>query len=191
MMGLAMSQVMVSAPSAARRAPFLGGLTDHFGRGSRLGQDAGQSEYNRAIRQIQRYDSLVLRAQKIANATVRQNILAKYYGPLSDTEGIHWEAEKVRGYVNDAQKYTPVNTIVFTQQRVMNATDRLSGDNDDFEGDVQSAEATYGVLPAPVIERVVETQITQQTPGWVYPVVGVGAAAVLVAAGMALGVIKL
>lgn len=146
--------------------------------GASLGQQ-GTSNYERAKREVAKFDAALETTRKIANKPVREEIFATYVGDPNDParESGSYQRNVVAGAIAEAESYTPVNTYVFTQASAVRHLDRLDKTNNGFQRAVTNAEATWGLLPEPVIierERIV--QVAGATPAWVTPVLVVGAA---------------
>lgn len=141
-----------------------------------LGQQ-GTSNYDRAKRQVAKFDAFLETTRKIANKAVREDIFATHVGDPENRESGIYQRNVVAGNIAEAEGFTPVNTLVFTQAAVARHLDRLDSSNNGFERAVENAEATWGLLPEPVIierERII--QVTGPTPAWVTPVLVVGVA---------------
>lgn len=157
--------------NTSRGSMFQGSATDAFGlgsRGSSLGRNA-QEWYNEAKEEVKEYDDLMVRATKIANQNVRESIVKRYGGDPTDSNSARYRRDSVAYNISQAEGYTPVNYLIFDKGDVIGRVDKLKEWNSSFKTDVESAERTYGSLPAPqIVERV--TTIGQ-VPGWVTPVV--------------------
>lgn len=145
-------------------------------RSAALGQQ-GTSNYDRAKRQVSKFDVLLATTRQIANKSVREEIFANYVGDPDSPESGIYKRNGVASDLAEAESYTPVNTLVFTKSTVASRLDRLDDWNERFERAAENAEATWGLLPEPVIierERII--QVASATPSWVVPVLAVGAA---------------
>jgi hypothetical protein len=144
--------------------------------GAAMGQQ-GTSNYERAKRQVSKFDMLLETTRKIANKPVREEIFSTYVGDPENQESGIYKRNGVASDLAEAEAYTPVNALVFTKSTVASRLDRLDDWNERFERAAENAEATWGLLPEPVvIER--ERIIIQAgaAPAWVTPVLVVGAA---------------
>jgi|FLYN01.1.fsa_nt_gi hypothetical protein len=162
----AIRQVAISGANGPRPPVFASGMNDFFGgwapavAGPYLGQRTGERWYNEAKEEIAEYDNLLLRARKIANKEVREQIVARYTGDPADPESALYRRNSVEANVREAEAYTPVNFLIFEQSRVQNRVEKLKDWNEDFKRDVETAERTWGTLPEPVVvERVVERPV--------------------------------
>lgn len=183
--------VAISGARGSRTPMFSGGVNDMFrsaslsGKligapmgGQRMGQSSGQDWYNMAVKQVQKFDDILLRLRKVANKAAREQLAATFVGDPGDSESGMYRRNSVASNVSEAQQYTPVNALVFDQSRVQGRVEKLREITHDFLAAVESAEATWGVLPDPqIIERVVEVQ----GPGEGIPIVPIviGGAGVL------------
>jgi hypothetical protein len=126
------------------------------------GRSLGQTEqqwFSRAKTAVTTYDLLVDRTKRIASPQVRESIVSRYIGVPEDQESAIYRRNSVAQNVGEAESYNPVNYLVFGQDRVRSRVEKLEVWNRDFDAQVSAAEASYGVLPEPVvIERVVQSR---------------------------------
>ncbi len=187
----------IGAIGGARSAVFgpgAGNIFDFGGSaprmaGRRMGQTA-QDFYNNAIPQIQKFDQLVTRTQKIANKASRDQIINDYgLNDPTNTDKAQYMRNALASDIANAQKYTPIayEQGFPTHGPARGRVTKLQNFNADFEGAVKTAEDTYGILPEPV---VIERVVTAPGAAMDYvPYVLVGGAAI--AALFITGVIKL
>jgi len=177
--------------SSSRGSMFHVSATDSFNLGSPampssavvaaqpfLGQSAeGQDIYNEGKKQIAIYDDLVERTKRIANKTVRDQIIADYglTEPANKDKSLYMRNATANS-IAKADSYTPVNYRIFVGPGPdKNRPRKLAEWNDDFASAVKEAEVTYGTLPEPVV--IEHTTTLSQTPAWVLPVT-IGALAI-------------
>ena len=130
--------------------------------GGRLAADRTPREwYDRAVRKVREYDDLVARAQRIANQSVRRDLLTRYHGDPNDRNGAWYARNAVASNVAEAEAYTPVNYLVFRDGTQQGRVDRLDGFVEDMASDVSDAEASWGIIPEPTVMRdVIESPLT-------------------------------
>lgn len=190
----AIKQMTISGANGARSTIFSGGMSDLFGAAQRQGTILGQRHlgqtgkewYDQAVHQVQKFDDVLMRLRKIANKQAREDIAANFVGSSEDSASGSYRRNSVDSYIKDAQRYTPVNTMVFDPVRVQERVQALRDVNHDFLAAVAAAEGQWGILDAPqIIERIVEV------PGApaAFPIVpiaigGIGLVALLALAGV-------
>lgn len=155
-----------------------------FGRARSMGQAQAAAPptmtddarwYQRAKDAVAEYDSLVIRAARLANRPIRESVLARYAGDPADTAGARYRRDSVADDIRFAESFAPVNFLVFAEPRRRNRVDELRDWNRAFRDEVTAAETTYGVLPEPVMVPVPGPVVTR-APTWLTPVlVGGGA----------------
>jgi tetrahydromethanopterin S-methyltransferase subunit B len=189
-------QMAISGANGSRTPMFSGGMADVFGAAQRggtllgqrkLSQSSGQDWFNMAVKQVQKFDDIVMRLRKVANKQVREQLAERFIGDPGDAESGMYRRNSVASNVAEAQQYTPVNTLVFDASRVQNRVEKLRDITHDFLAEVESAEASWGSLPdAQIIERVVEVEVPGQQTFPVVPVVlgGAGVIALLALLGV-------
>jgi len=129
--------------------------------GARLGARTPREWYERAVRKVAEYDGLVARAQRVANESVRRDLLARYHADPNDRNGAWYARDAVASNVAEAQVYTPINYLVFRDSPQQGRVDRLDGFVEDMAGDVADAEAAWGIIPEPtVIRDVIQSPLT-------------------------------
>jgi hypothetical protein len=160
---------------------FSGGAGDIFGLGSGrpdLGRERSpQNWYDYGRSEVAQYDSYLIRARKIANKSVREQVVKDYHGDPGDSESAIYRRNSVEGNIRQAESYTPVNYYIFSASQVQSRVEKLNDWNKGFGDAVKAAEATYGSLPEPQVIETVKMVETSATPGWVTPVV-IGAVAI-------------
>lgn len=124
--------------------------------GVSLGQGAGLALFQQAKAEIARFDSLVQRTMRIANKTVRDQIISDF--GLNDPNNKD-KAQYVRdAMASEVSRADAPNYYFFTSpgpQR--NRPAKLAALNQDFESAVKSAEITYGILPEPITNTITNT----------------------------------
>jgi len=170
--GYEITRVAISASNGPRAPMFAPAAKEIFGLGGVMGHapilryslgQAAQDYYTRAKTAIAKFDSLVARTAKIANKTVRDQIIADYgLTNRGDTDKAGYMREALAYDVSEAEKYrSTTGTIAYEEGFPARGPSRgrvtkLENFNRDFEAAVTNAETTYGILPAPVvIERTV------------------------------------
>ena len=134
---------------------------------------------------IQVFDNLVGRTARIANKTVRDQVVADFgLADPGNKDKAMYMRQALASDVANADKYTPVAyeqgfpAMGPSRGRVT----KLQNFNSDFKSAVQDAEVTYGILPEPVvITQYLPGQTTSAPINWTIPVV-VGGGALVVAA---------
>jgi hypothetical protein len=167
-----------------RGSIFQGHVSNSFGQGASMGdasmgQSQGQDLYNEGKRQLALYDNLYSRVQRIANKTVRDDIIRTYglTEPGNKDKSLY-AREVVAGDINKADSYSPPNYYIYEAPGpTRNRPGRLADFNSSFKRDVEQAEITYGILPEPVVIERTTTQTVSEVPTWVMPVT-IGAIAV-------------
>lgn len=177
---------IISGASGQRSAWFAPTVNEIF-RPSGLGADPDQEWYSRAKREVAQFDGYVERLRRLANRQVREDLWKEYVGDPGDSESGAYRRNTVAYHISQVESYTPLNYKVFASDpvglRARNRVTKLDSLNRSFKGDLDSAEATYGLLPEPqIIERIVEVRAPQEAQPaapfpWV-PVVIIGAAAI-------------
>lgn len=162
---------VLSGYAGPRPSMFAGGAGDIFGLGSSSLGRSNQEWYMEAKEEVAEYDDLVIRTRKIANKQVREDLARAYMGDPGDSDSGLYRRNSVQANIQEAEQYTPVNTLVFSQSRVQNRVQKLKDINSSFKDDVMAAEATWGSLPTAQVIETVRTIQTSATPGWVAPVV--------------------
>lgn len=178
--------VTISGANSRRTPWFSPAVSDVFGKKT-LGADTDQDWFNRAVREVAQFDSYVERLRKLAHKQVRESMWAEYVGDPTDSNSGAYRRNSVASNIAEAQAYTPVNYMVFASDpaglRVRNRVTKLDDLNDDFKKDMDSAEATYGLLPDPqIVERIVEVRVpgAPVEAGFPYvPVLLVGGAVII------------
>lgn len=148
-----------------RSTMFAAGAADFFraapAQSPFLGQTTGQGIYENAKEQVRRFDSFVERTKKIANKQIREQIAGKFgLGEPNNKDKALYERNATAGNIAEAESFTPVNYYIFEAPGpAKNRPGKLQDWNHSFKSDVESAEATWGVLPEPqIIERIVQVQ---------------------------------
>ncbi len=149
--------------------------------GPMLGQ-VDQEWFTRAKAAVARYDELVIRASSIARKDYREDLIRNFNSKPTDSSSALYRRNTVAFNVSEAEAFSPVNYLVFSQSQVKNRVSKLEEWNRDFRNAVKQGEELYGSLPEPVI-----VTIRQEIPWWIAPVV-VGAASLALLS--ALGVFK-
>lgn len=168
---------VLSGYAGPRTSMFAGSAGDVFSMGSKgLGKTA-ESWYNDAKEEVAQYDDLVVRARKIANKQVREEIGSEYIGNVGNTDSGMYRRNSVVSNIAQAEAYTPVNDLVFNSSQQQNRVSKLKDINSDFKDAVVEAELAWGSLPDPQVIESIKTVQVSTTPGWV-PVVLIGAAGV-------------
>lgn len=125
-------------------------------RAAALGQTE-QAWFARAKAAVVKFDDLERRARTIASPPAREAILSRFVGRPGNRESGQYRRNSVAYNVGQAESFTPVNYLIFKEDRVRNRVEKLEEINQDFEAELVEAEKVYGVLAAPVtVERIVE-----------------------------------
>lgn len=133
--------------------------------GARMGQKPFEW-YQRAKAAVAKYDNLFARAQRVANKTASQEILASLGDRTVPGTAAYRYATVVSDVATDVEAYRPPNYNAYQLKRRQDRIVELEGFNRDFESMVVNAEQSYGILPAPEVierERVVTREV--QVPG--------------------------
>jgi hypothetical protein len=156
-----------------------------------LGQSTGQGYYTRAVSALANYNDLFARAQRVADATIRANLLAQF-GQSSTQDTPAYYAATVKEYVDQANSFVPTNYDVFVATtRPIHRLESLEGVLGSLAPAVAQAEQTAGILPPTqvVTKTVTQTQTVTQTveaqflglptTTWLYILGGTAAVAVV------------
>lgn len=190
-----LGMVAIGGGNGSRSSIFSSQLAGQFRVGPSLGYYAmgatAQESYVGAQAAIQAFDNLVGRTARIANKTVRDQIVQDYglTDPGNKDKAMYMR-QALASDVANADKYTPVayEQGFPSTGPARGRVTKLMNFNSDYKNAVQDAEVTYGILPEPVvITQYLPGQTTQAPINWTIPVV-VGAGALLTAA--LLGVFK-
>jgi hypothetical protein len=171
MFNAALRPVVISGANGQRTPWFSPAVNDVFGpRG--LGADTNQDWYNRAKREIAQFDGYVERLRRLANRQVREDLWKEYVGDPADSESGSYRRNSVASDVASAESYTPINYMEFSKATDRNRITKLDSINSAFKADMDSAEATYGLLPDPqIIERIIEVQVPGAPAAAPFPIV--------------------
>ena len=127
--------------------------------GAGLAQTTGQAVYQQAKTEIARFDSLVQRTMRIANKTVRDQIISDFgLNEPGNKDKAQYVRDAMASEVSRAEQYSPVNYYFFESpgpQR--NRPAKLAAFNTDFESAVKDAEITYGILPEAITNTITNT----------------------------------
>lgn len=169
--------VTISGANGQRTPWFSPAIGEVFAKKT-LGVDTDQDWFNRAKREIDQYDSYVERLRRLANRQARESIWAEYVGDPADSDSGAYRRNSVAGHISEAEAYTPINYMVFAADapglRVRNRVTKLDSLNSSFKKDLDSAEATYGLLPDPqIVERIVEVRVPGAPVESSFPIVPV------------------
>lgn len=173
--------VTISGANGQRTPWFSPSIGEVFSRKS-MGVDTDQDWYNRAVREVSQYDSYVERLRKLAHKTVRESMWDEYVGDPTDAESGAYRRNTVAYHISEAEAFTPINYKIFSADpaglRARNRVSRLDSLNSSFKKDIDSAEATYGLLPDPqIVERIVEVRVPVEVESKPFPYVPVIAVA--------------
>lgn len=137
--------------------------------------------YQRAKVAMARFEDLLARANGVANATERGNILT-WVGEASNPATPAYRYATVKSDVTlDVEAFTPPNYNAYQLTRRQNRVEELEELNSEFNDRVENAERVYGVLPpAQVIERERVVTVPGQGPDLTVPIL-VGAGALILA----------
>jgi len=182
--------VTISGANGQRTPWFSPAIGEVFNKKS-MGADTDQDWFNRAKREVGQFDSYVERLRRLANKTVRESLWDQYVGDPADSESGAYRRNSVAWNISEAEAYTPVNYMIFAADpaglRVRNRVTRLDSLNSDFKKDLDSAEATYGLLPDPqIVERIIEVRVPGEAAAPSFPYVPVLVTAGAVVLGLAL-----
>lgn len=186
MLNLSLRPVTISGANGQRTPWFSPAVNDIFAPRS-LGADTNQDWYNRAKREIAQFDGYVERLRRLASRPVREDLWKTYVGDPADSESGAYRRNTVAWHITEAESYTPINYLVFGADdpgmRVRNRVTKLDSLNSAFKADLDSAEATYGLLPEPqIIEKIIEVRVPGApvaAPFPLVPVLVVGGVAVV------------
>jgi hypothetical protein len=137
----------------------------------------GADWYQRAKQAEANFQALLVRTQKIANKTVREEI-ADWIGAVGSVDTPMERYGTVIANTTKAESYTPLNTVEFERSQLQNRVTKLESYNSELQSKVKNAEDYYGILPEPVIiEKLVNVPGASSAAGtdWTVPIaVGVG-----------------
>lgn len=183
-----LGMVMIGGSGTGTRPSFFSGsVSDNFGlAGPVLGQDA-QQFYVNAKNAIAKYDSLVQRVARVANKTVRDQLISDYgLSEPSNKDKSMYMRNALASDVANAEKFSPIayEEGFPTHGPARGRVTKLNNFDSDLENAVKDAEVTYGILPEPVvIEKVVTVPGASTGTNWTIPLVvaagGIGVAALL------------
>jgi len=165
--------VTISGANGQRTPWFSPAIGEIFAKKT-LGAVTDQEWYYKAQQTVANYDSYLERLRKLANKQVREDLWDQYVGNPGDAESGVYRRNSVAGNIAEAEAYTPVNYMVFAVERVRNRVAKLEEINGSFRRDMNSAEATYGLLPDPqIVERVIEVRVPGEPAPAAFPTVPV------------------
>lgn len=175
-----LGMVMIGGSGASiRPSLFSTSVVDNFGlAGASLGQNA-QAYYVNAKSDIAKFDSLVNRVARIANQTLRDQLVSDYglNDPSNNNKALYMR-NALASDVGNAEKFTP---IAYEEGFPVRGPSRgrvskLESFNNDLESAVKDAEITYGILPEPQIITKIVTVPGASTGGtnWTIPIVVAG-----------------
>lgn len=180
----------ISGANGVRTSMFSGAAVQAFsmaGPRPSLGQASpGSQTYAQAKAELAKFAALVDRTKKIANQTVRDQIIDQFgLADPANKDKAQYMHDAVAYNMHEVESYTPPNYLIYeTPGPATNRVSDLASFNKDFDAAVTNAEVTYGILPAPVtITKIVQAPGSNVVP---YLVIG----AVAVAALAALGIFK-
>ena len=182
-----LGMVMIGGSGTSIRPPlFSNSVVDNFGlAGPVLGQDA-QQFYVNGKNAIAKFDSLVQRVARVANKTVRDQLIADY--GLSDPSNKNkamYMRNALASDVANAEKFSPIayEEGFPTHGPARGRVTKLNNFDSDLESAVKDAEVTYGILPEPVVIEKLVTVPGASGTNWTIPLVvaagGIGVAALL------------
>ncbi|HXX95241.1 MAG TPA: hypothetical protein VEN81_16585 [Planctomycetota bacterium] len=176
----ALGMARISAPRSTRASFFSQAAVDSFAPlpapsalGTRLGQ--AQGYYDSAKQAIAQFDSIAAALQKVANATVRQQ-LADQYGltnPADNSKAMYMR--NALAYDVSVADQSGADAGFPATGPSRGRVSKLQDFNSSFGSDVQNAENTYGVLPAPqVITNYVPVSGTDYTAVYILGAAAIG-----------------
>lgn len=185
-----LSMARISAPRTTRASHFSQAAIDSFtpapgapampSSPAYLGQ--AQGYYDSAKAAIAAFDSLGQRLQKVANATVR-NQIADQFGlsnPTDNTKGMYMR--NALAYDVSVADQSGADAGFPPTGPSRGRVAKLQSFDSDFNAAVQNAENTYGILPAPqVITNYVPVAGTDYTTVYIAGAAVIGIAVVLAA----------
>jgi hypothetical protein len=174
---------MVMVSGLGRGTPSMFGGTAFHSMGPSYALGATGSEwYQRAKQAEANFQALMARTARIANQTVRDQIVDWIGAPGS----VDTPMERYNTLISDsdrAQGYTPLNTTEYERSQLQNRITKMESYNNQLKEKVKDAEDFYGILPEPVvIEKFINVPGAPGAAGfnWTIPVaVGVGAVALV------------
>ena len=185
-----MDSIRMVAISGRGNSLFASRMGDIWSQGSPFLGQTGYGTYQQTKADVAAWDALVARLQRVANATVRQQIADQFgiSNPANTDKGQYLRDRSARdvAMAEGSQNYTAF--AAETPGPTKHDAAQLESFLGDFQKAVQDAENTYGKLDTPqVITKTVTTTVSSLPP-WVLPV-GVG----VVGLGLlgAFGVIKI
>jgi hypothetical protein len=187
-----LGMVLIGHGNGGRSSFFSSPQSDAFRVGPALGYQpryqlgvTAQEAYVNGKAEIAEFDNLVARTARIANKTVRDQIVKDYgLNEPENKEKALYMRNATANCVAEADKYTPVayEQGFPNHGPCIGRVTKLRNWSSDFRAEIRDAETTYGILPEPVV-------ITQYLPGqaapsgtnWTLPVV-IGGGAIVIAA---------
>lgn len=177
-----LGMVMIGGSGTSIRPSLFGSsVVDNFGAGLAgpvLGQNA-QQFYVNAKNAIAKYDQIIERVKRIANKTIRDQIVADYglTEPANKDKSLYMR-NALASDVANAEKFTPIayEEGFPTHGPARGRVTKLNDFTSDFESAVKDAEVTYGILPEPqIIERLVNVPgASTGGTNWTIPLVVAG-----------------
>lgn len=162
-----------------RSTPSMGGLFSSY---------SDQQYYNMAKAAVTSFDQLNQRVRRISDKAARDVIIKNYGmedarpGDMTLNNASLNQRNQVKGWLDKADATgDPGDGFADDGAHGRHRADRLISLVKDISGDVQDAETTYGMLPAPV-EPSAQPSAQPAATNWTLPVVVVGGAAVIAAA---------
>jgi len=146
-----------------------------------LSLEDGKRLYEQSKEAVAKFDSLAVRASKIAYKPVRDEIIEKFglLEPNNKDKAMQWR-NALQEYVAQVEASNPLNYYVFIQDtsRPRNRLEWVTGADRDLEDAVKDAETTYGSTPEPQVV-IKEVAVPGQGTDLTVPILlGAGAVAV-------------
>lgn len=145
--------------------------------GQSIGQStAGQAIYQKAKTEVARFDALAQRVLRIANKTVRDQLIQDFgLNDPSNKDKAQYARDAVVSDLSVVEAANPFNYYFYTSPGPQGRRpSTLAAFNSDLESEVHNAEVTYGILPEPVTTTITNTI---QSPLTIPILVGAGAVA--------------
>lgn len=174
-----MDTIRMVAISGRGNSLFSSRMGDIWSQGSPfLGQGLGQTgigNYTQTKADVAAWDALVGRLQRVANASVRQQIAFDFglTNPNDKDKGQYLRDRSARdvAIAESSRNYDAFSPD--TPGPTKHDARQLESFLGDFQQAVQGAETTYGVLDTPQVITKTVTQTISSLPPWVLPV-GIG-----------------
>jgi len=173
----ALGMARISAPRSTRASFFSQAAVDSFSPlpAPRLALGQAQGYYDSAKAAIAQFDSTAALLQTIANATVRNQLAAQYglTNPADNTKAMYMR--NALAYDVSVADQSGADAGFPATGPARGRVSALQNFDQQFASDVQNAENTYGVLPAPqTITNYVPVAQTDYTAVYILGAAAIG-----------------